>query len=178
MQNSILYTYDKERFIREGDFRWKLNALKTKKRFNTLRIITCVIIAVMGFSSAKNIYGLLLTFACICAGLVILSLYYTYAQKKSNEAYAGQVRELADDYEQKQMNVRYEFSNASVKYLDSERQMDFPWESFTAYTIRDSYLILSMKNGNTYLFEETTNGPEADNYKQIRALVQAKLPVK
>lgn len=178
MAQQLLYTYNKERFIREGDFRWQMGALKTKKRFNRMRIVTCVIIAAMGFSAAKSVNGLLLAFACIVAGLVILSMYFTYAQRKSNEAYAQQVRQLADDYEARQMSVRYVFSDASVKYLDKEHETEFPWESFASYALFNDYLILSMANGNRYLFEETTEGPEAANYAAILALVEEKLPYK
>jgi hypothetical protein len=163
---------------REGNLRWKMEYANMKKCYSNWYIVAGITTVITLSLIPTRVYGLILTFACISTGILSLSLYLVYALRQSKKDYAGKISKLADEYEQKQMDFRYELSDTSVKYSDQERQYDMAWSLFASYSVYEHNIILSLRSSQVFFFGEATEGPDAETYARMLALVKEKLPYK
>jgi hypothetical protein len=104
----------------------------------------------------------------------IISLLTGFFHKRLN---FKKFKEIADEFELKQMDCVFEFFEEKVLYSDKEKRFELKWDVFTNYTTYKDYFILIIKDSywQSYYYKDTEPDQE---FERIKSFIKSKLEFK
>jgi hypothetical protein len=88
------------------------------------------------------------------------------------------IDKVADDFERRQLQVTYTFSDEAIAYKDDEKNFSFNWSLLTHYSLYKGYLVLFIKSSvvDMFIFENQTG--KTEEFEQILAFTKRHLKEK
>lgn len=168
--------FNKNDFIRANKIKWKFLILKRRKQAIIFSIAACLIIINEISNRMKgesDEVSTILAFIVLLSTIWILITNYFRKQK-----FYHQIENIANEYEEKQMDCTFEFSDESVKYWDKEKSLEFKWNVFKHYSIYRNYLIFRINSSlvDTFIFERKED--DYDDYEKALEFAKEKLVYK
>ncbi|MBK3518480.1 hypothetical protein [Carboxylicivirga marina] len=166
--------FKKEDFLRISWMRWRIEWHKTIKRIKNSSIAGLIIL-ILGIIAASDDEPFN-PFILIGIGLMIIPIFVFSIMFFSKKQYKSKVNKLAERYEKLKMDASYEISPDYFKYQDSEKTVDFKWNTFSGYSFYKNLLIVKLHNAslaNSFIFEKDESNIE--DYHRVLDLVKAKL---
>lgn len=169
-------SFNKADFIRAQSIKWELHGLKTRNRIKNYAIASMLLLLLGVLSRTdEEPTNPFLNIGLLFFAFTLILAFSLYISKRN---YKSKIETLADDFEKRQMDCTYEFSEESIKYWDKEKRLEFNWSVFTSYSIYKDYLVLTLRNSliESYIFEKKES--DIEDYNRILEFAQSKLEFK
>jgi hypothetical protein len=177
MENFIIRTpFIKEEYIRQNHAYWKFHSTEFWRKIVRYSIFSVCILVIGLISKTEDEPSN--PFIFIGIAFLILTLTILYLRFFQRLAYNRKLKCAAARFDEIKLDNTIEFTDAFLKYSDSEKTIEYKWEAFSSFSIYKNYIFLQAEFTLTSAFIFERKADEQDDFEKIYTLINEKVKSK
>ncbi|MDB5228029.1 MAG: hypothetical protein JWN78_2222 [Bacteroidota bacterium] len=165
--------FNKDEFVKIQLIKFKLVQKTSIKYATKVSVVafSLLAIALLVYSSDHKFNPLFLlgTVAVLFSVILISGII------KTRKKYHNEILQLANKYQEINMDCCYEISNDSIKYTDKEKVMDFKWSVFKFFALHQEYLIIALNHNLASAYFFSKKDLDDTTFNRLIEIVKTKL---